>query len=328
VHGARVAVQPNFTALAEVVHRHLERFAAPSAPPGEQPDVLIRLLWGERLPPAVKVQRIGRSVLVSDHRVRIEPLPGLQVELYAEGLTQPWRVTAAFNQQLTRAALRRLWWGAQARENDLLTFVRYAVHYPIFLWHQLNRNRSVLHAAAVQQDGRATIISGPNGAGKSTLALAFVRLLGHQLLTDNFLLADETVLGYPEECRVDAWSGRLLDLPITSKHKVHGKFRFTAAPYLGPLVAEPGLIVFPSLDLHTRKPLLRSLGASEAEARLNAVHFVTRESPEFSEFALLSAVLFDRAPTGVAPTVHQGMASRYGATRTDYANALALLARA
>jgi hypothetical protein len=104
-------------------------------------------------------------------------------------------------------------------------------HVPIFLigtvfgilLHQ--RGQIVLHASAVQVDGRAVLFCGASGAGKSTLAAAFAQR-GYALVTDDLcsvsLNAHSGVSVHPDGRLLKLWAHAVerLDLGQTRGERV------------------------------------------------------------------------------------------------------------
>lgn len=140
------------------------------------------------------------------------------------------------------------------------------------------RRHLLLHASAVEKDGRALIMTGASGSGKSTLAA----MLGHRGWR---FLGDEFVL-------LDLVTGDAVPFPrlISLKNEAIGAMQATALDgRFGPLMtgtpkgdirhlvpprdaiaamdrpAKPALLLFPSFGY---EPAIREIGASEVFMRL------------------------------------------------------------
>lgn len=137
----------------------------------------------------------------------------------------------------------------------------------------------LLHAATVERDGRALLMTGESGAGKSTLA-ALLGERGWRLMGDEFAL-------------LDLDDGRLHPFPraISLKNRAIGLFDAVDPERLGPLLKEtpkgrirhlrpnaeaiarmdeaapPALILFPRFDTGFERAV-RPVGAAEVFVRL------------------------------------------------------------
>lgn len=90
----------------------------------------------------------------------------------------------------------------------------------------------LLHAAALERDGRAVLVGGPSGAGKTTLALALVRA-GLRLLSDDFAplgRADGFVHAFPKALGLREGAGLPLARALTrGVGHVTGRMNLAAA---------------------------------------------------------------------------------------------------
>ena len=140
------------------------------------------------------------------------------------------------------------------------------------------RRHLLLHAAVVERDGRAVVLTGESGAGKSTLA-ALLMTRGWRLLGDEFaLLAPETGLLYPHPRLVSLknesvaavaaaapaarWGPWLRDTP---KGDIRHLVPDAASREGMDRAAPPVLLLFPRFGATTAS---RTLLPSEAFARL------------------------------------------------------------
>ena len=136
----------------------------------------------------------------------------------------------------------------------------------------------LLHAAAVERDGRAVVMTGESGAGKSTLA-ALLQARGWRLMADEFVLVDPdtgAIWPFPRPVSVKnaaipvvkaalpdgRWGPAMTDTPKgTIQHLVPEG----AALAMANVPATPALLLFPRFG-HVADQ--RPVGAGEAFVRL------------------------------------------------------------
>lgn len=136
----------------------------------------------------------------------------------------------------------------------------------------------LLHAAAVERDGRAIVMTGESGAGKSTLA-ALLQARGWRLMADEFVLLEPTsglVHPFPrpvslKNAAIDVaaatfpdaqWGPLMRDTPKGAiRHLVPAPGALAAAGQ----PAQPELLLFPRFGLAADR---RPVGAGEAFVRL------------------------------------------------------------
>lgn len=140
------------------------------------------------------------------------------------------------------------------------------------------RRYLLLHASAVERDGRALLMTGVSGAGKSTLA-ALLSLRGWRLMGDEFALVDpatgmvhafprlvslkNAAIGVVERAAAGRRFGPLL--AGTPKGDIRHLVPDAAAVAAMSVPARPALLLFPSFGY---APATRELPQSEAFVRL------------------------------------------------------------
>ena len=96
------------------------------------------------------------------------------------------------------------------RPHDKFLLVRHYIIFPLFSLLQNLKNINVLHASAVNIDGKGIIFSGLSGVGKSTLSIASVIMDKGLFITDNYLLYDDSkIYPFPEWIRLNQESYKL-----------------------------------------------------------------------------------------------------------------------
>jgi len=99
------------------------------------------------------------------------------------------------------------------RPHDKFLLVRHYVIFPLFSLFSKYKNINVLHASAVNINGKGVIFSGLSGVGKSTLSIASVIAGKSLFVTDNYLLYDDKkVYPFPEWIRLNRESYRLIGI--------------------------------------------------------------------------------------------------------------------
>ena len=140
------------------------------------------------------------------------------------------------------------------------------------------RRHLLLHASAVEKDGKALIMTGASGSGKSTLAA----MLGHKgwrFMGDEFVLLDlvtgdavpfprmislkNEAIGAMQATALDARFGPLM----TATPKGDVRHLVPPSDAIARMVepAKPALLLFPSFGF---EPAIRDIGASEVFMRL------------------------------------------------------------
>lgn len=86
---------------------------------------------------------------------------------------------------------------------DYFPLIRMLILFPIFALLEQEKNIFLLHASAVEFNGKGIIFAGLNAIGKSIMALALTLDKGAKFITDNFLLFNENLIyPFPEYIRI------------------------------------------------------------------------------------------------------------------------------
>jgi len=204
---------------------------------------------------------------------------------------------------------------ARKTHRTLFKLMYYGVYYPL-IWHfERTRGWSLLHASAVERDGRAVILSGLGGVGKSTLALSLMADPSFRFISDNLILHDdERIYALPEPVRLDGSSLSAIsaagfapatsDVPPTAHPKP--TYRVEAAR-----VADSARADVVILLRSARRPVIRPLGPEEALAHLVAARDLVREVDGYrSVAAFLSMATVDESIKVAAPASLAALTAR------------------
>jgi len=103
--------------------------------------------------------------------------------------------------------------------------MRLILHFPIFWMLAVEEGKYLIHASAVEKNGKGLIFAGLNGVGKTTLALYLVKRRGYRFLSDNFLIFDkERIYAFPEVVRMSPKMAEWLKLkPCPYDTMIFGK---------------------------------------------------------------------------------------------------------
>ena len=159
----------------------------------------------------------------------------------------------------------------------------------------------LLHAAAVERNGRAVVMPGPSGAGKSTLCISLVSR-GWRLLSDEFAMvqpSDGLLQPHPrpislKNTSIDMMAERLPDAHFSKRYEgtSKGTVAFLRAPREAIEKADetvrPAVVVFPRYKSDTRAEL-KPLERAHAFMRLvdNAANYFTMSEIGFETLASL-----------------------------------------
>ncbi|HEX8620571.1 MAG TPA: HprK-related kinase A [Allosphingosinicella sp.] len=170
------------------------------------------------------------------------------------------------------------------------------------------KNFLLLHAASVEKDGRALLMTGPSGAGKSTLG-ALLGERGWRFMGDEFALLgldDGLLHPFPRAVSLKNESLALFDgadparlgpvLSGTPKGTIRHLRPDPAAVARMGEPARPALILFPRFG-RDLEPAVREVGAAEAFMRLTqaSTNYVALGEPGFDSLTRLVASVPSKA---------------------------------
>jgi len=141
------------------------------------------------------------------------------------------------------------------------TLMRYVMHYPLFWWLVRAQGVGVLHASAVVKDGLSLVFTGLNGSGKSSMASQLWMNEGFKLLSDNYLLFDDSRLyGFPEVVRTETNLAGRTCIVHTMPVPIFKKYQAVLSSDLVSLTAPLGSLFFTSIG---RKTTITPISSSD-----------------------------------------------------------------
>lgn len=292
LHGVRVNVESESEEALAYARAHLH--ASPDSLPA--PHLRISLGWewgggakrtfhaapeGDRLP-----EKVGKDLYDFGGELawsRVPGFEGLTIRAAREGQNVHVSAACGYSPRDPLARVRYLRASRRAKKTHrtLFKLMYYAVYYPL-VWHfGQSRGWGLLHASAVERDGRSIILSGLGGVGKSTLALSLMADPSFRFISDNLILHDEErIYALPEPVRLDASSlaaiGAAGFVPSTSEVPPTAHPKPTYRVEAGRVSESAGAGVVILLRATTR-PIIRPLGPSETLAHLIASRDLVRE---------------------------------------------------
>ena len=257
VHGVAVKIAVGDTKLAEFIHANFFHFVERGVD-DLQPDIDVKITgyWNVQnapvfSPPRSKASTIlGNGLLWNRSRMYWES-PRVRTSIAFSDHTLS--VTGDYVERIDHTIRRKLLRKRSILYQNYQTLMRYTIHYPIFWLLESSRHIGLLHASAVEKDGKALIFTGLNGCGKSTLTTNLWRHQGYKLLSDNFLLHDEnTLYGFPEVVRINT---RITDPAMIEKSfpfPIYQKRQYVLSSRLISLHANPAAIFFTTIGEKTK----------------------------------------------------------------------------
>lgn len=172
---------------------------------------------------------------------------------------------------------------------DFFPLIRILIFFPVFALLEQEKNIFLLHASAVEFNGKGIIFSGLNSVGKSMMALALTLDKGAKFLTDNFLLFGENrIYPFPEYIRLRDDAARLitniskLQNPLTRRygrnHYILGD-KFIAEPLC------PKILFIPQLS---EKKNIRQISKDVAIDRLLLINDHVKEFQNYNFIGLIN----------------------------------------
>jgi len=168
--------------------------------------------------------------------------------------------------------------------------MRYILHFPIFWILATRQKKYLIHASAVERNGKGIIFAGLNGVGKSTLALYFLER-GYKLLSDNFLIFDRQKLySFPEVLRISARTVKLLGVGLGSK--VSSSLIFGKQHYIldGDKISSEAVPEKIFLLCLSRERAITKVPPSVLRDSLIGMHHYLGEFPEYSYLSAMHYV--------------------------------------
>lgn len=172
----------------------------------------------------------------------------------------------------------------EERRKNYQRSMRWALHFPLFIQLKQKQNKHLIHACAVQSHGKAWLLFGHNKVGKSSLGMYLSQHGDFNLMSDNFLLYDEThVYGFPECSRLSEASASELGLQ-PSKTPVYGKGHYETETSKECLIARPEAVFFLQEGKEHKVDSMKKL---DVEALTVGIHQFLGEFPQHSFYSFL-----------------------------------------
>ncbi len=229
---------------------------------------------------------IGESQLVTD-----DPC-GLRLRVTADRGDGRLEITGEFHESI-KHWVRKLVRGPTHATYQVYTEIMQAgLRLPLFYLLRKWKGLTVFHAGGVSRSGRALLFFGFSGGAKSTLVQYFVRAHRFRFMGDNYLLVNREgneALAFPETVRLSRFAAELLNIDLSGKRPVHGRYLLDVRRDDVELSAQPEAVFFIGLS---KNLILEPVPAGEMAAKIHAMHTFTGETDEFHYPGLLDPFVF------------------------------------
>lgn len=160
--------------------------------------------------------RIARNIWIGNYSVfisEIEIFPGLKLKIQID---QNTLYVDAFLAKKDRTLAGRItsFFRSKNKFEELKFIVLnyYLILVPFFYYLEHFNGLSLLHASAIELNGKGVVLSGLGGVGKSTFSLGTLFLKSSKFISDNLILFDnEKIYSCPEAIALDNKSIQILD---------------------------------------------------------------------------------------------------------------------
>jgi hypothetical protein len=292
LHGVRVNLESDSEEALDYARAHLD--ATPDSLPAPHLRISLGWRWGGGAPRPAQAQaegarvpeKIGKDLYdTGDELVwsRVPGFEGLTIRASRAGGGCHVSSSCGYTPRDPIARMRYLRASRRAKKTHrtLFKLMYYGVYYPL-IWHfERTRGWGLLHASAVERNGRAIVLSGMGGVGKSTLALSLMADPAFRFISDNLILHDDRkIYSLPEPVRLDASSLSAIsgagfvpstsDVPPTAHPKP--TYRVESERVTGS--ADFDVVI---LLRATKRPIIRPLGPTETLAHLIAARDLVKE---------------------------------------------------
>jgi hypothetical protein len=221
---------------------------------------------------------VGKGMYLSESGIYWENEFGFRGLLDCS-LKDKWKIFAFHNDLLRRGC------SEQEKYENFQRSMRWILHFPIFTLLRIKQGKALLHASAVEKNGRAIVFCGFNKMGKSTLAMYLSRSWEYKFMTDNFLLFDnDKYYAFPERLRMDAASLGALKIREFDGRKIYGKHHVDLDHTQISLNANPHIFFCVSKG---KKFKVSKLEKDDAESLIMGMNNHLQEFPEYSYLSLL-----------------------------------------
>ena len=153
-------------------------------------------------------RRISRSIWLDKSSVfisEIERFPGLKLEAKIEG--NKFYINAYLvnkNQSVLKKMISYLISKENHKEFKFIGLLYYIIFVPFFYYLERFCNQYLLHASAIEYEGKGIILAGLGGIGKSTFSLGTLLLQGSKFMSDNLIFFDyQKIYSCPEPIALD-----------------------------------------------------------------------------------------------------------------------------
>jgi len=304
IQGVRLQVASNAPLFIDYVPRHLHAFTPEQE---ASADIEVNVLWVRDSQYDRKVHRFGGLEALDKIGKRMY---GNEHELVCQSVTTVKHLQLRFRfdgQKLTVDAIARYRSKGDLHLRDeanaaickeFFKAMLHFVYYPVAWYLEYFRGLFLLHASAVEIDGKAIVISGVGGVGKSTTSVAMLMNAGARFISESLVFYDASdVYGCYEPIRIGDKSvemlgttkGYLHETRISSLAKKKNIFH-VAHDHLA-AQAPVGAVFLPTFSYKTEA---RPLDPEAGVDRILAINSQSRKITDYYWFASALGMVWPR----------------------------------